>query len=112
MPDLQHKHRIAERMAAFADIPVLKSGLSIEGGEFSEHLQSDAELTTGRFDTRFSGPDMDTLSTEAEYDPQPAAISSAYVTTFNDYVREILLFGANEIHKPEVKIDHPNFGHW
>jgi len=44
----------------------------------------DAEgLTTGRLDTRFSGPDMDPLSKESDYDPQSAAISSAYVSAFN-----------------------------
>ena len=30
---------------------------------------------------------------EAEYDPQSAAISSAYVSAFNDYVRKDLGFG-------------------
>ena len=45
-------------------------------------------MTTGRLDTRFSGPTIDPLSKEADYDPQSAAISSAYVSAFNDYVRK------------------------
>ncbi len=36
-------------------------------------------MTTGRLDTRFSGPDMDPLSKSADYDPQPRRIGSAYV---------------------------------
>ena len=52
-------------------------------------------MTTGRLDTRFSGPTLDPLSKEAEYDPQSAAISSAYVSAFNDYVRKELKYGEN-----------------
>ena len=33
------------------------------------------------------------MSKEADYDPQSAAISSAYVSAFNDYVRRSLKFG-------------------
>jgi carboxypeptidase C (cathepsin A) len=112
--DPQRKQQIAGQMAAFTGIPaayILKSDLRLEGGQFSKQLQSDGEQTTGRFDTRFSGPDMDPLSKEADYDPQSAAISSAYVTAFNDYVRKDLHFGADKIYKPEINIDHWDFGH-
>ena len=61
-------------------------------------------MTTGRLDTRFSGPTFDPLSKEAEYDPQSAAISSAYVSAFNDYVRKELKFGENRVFKPEIDI--------
>jgi carboxypeptidase C (cathepsin A) len=54
-------------------------------------------------DTRFSGPTFDPLSKEAEYDPQSAAISSAYVSAFNDYVRRDLKFGENREYKPEIE---------
>ena len=36
---------------------------------------------------------MDPLSEEADYDPQSAAICSAYVSAFNDYVRQDLHYG-------------------
>jgi carboxypeptidase C (cathepsin A) len=112
--DPQKKRQIAEQIAQFTGLPatyILKSNLRLEGGQFSKQLQSDAELTTGRFDTRFSGPDMDPLSKEADYDPQSAAISSAYVTAFNDYVRKDLRFGADRIYKPEIDIPHWAFEH-
>ena len=50
-------------------------------------------MTTGRLDTRFSGPDIDPLSQRAEYDPQSAALSSAYVSAFNEYARKELHYG-------------------
>ena len=60
----------------------------------------DQDLTTGRLDTRFSGPTLDPLSEEAEYDPQSSAISSAYVSLFNDYVRRDLKYGEGQTYLP------------
>ena len=34
----------------------------MNGGEFEKTLQEDQDLTTGRLDTRFSGPNLDPLS--------------------------------------------------
>jgi carboxypeptidase C (cathepsin A) len=42
------------------------------------------------------------LSKSAEYDPQSAAISSAYVSAFNDYARKELKFGEDKIFKPSA----------
>ncbi|HEV2561866.1 MAG TPA: hypothetical protein VGT78_06970, partial [Rhizomicrobium sp.] len=72
--------------------------------EFEKNLQDDTDTTTGRLDTRFSGPSMDPLSKEADYDPQSAAISSAYVSAFNDYVRRVLNYGQGKIFKPEIDV--------
>jgi carboxypeptidase C (cathepsin A) len=104
-PD-QH-HAIAEKLHQYTGLPVAyieKADLRINGGEFEKNLQDEGNLTTGRLDTRFSGPTFDPLSKEADYDPQSAAISSAYVSAFNDYVRKDLKFGENREYKPEVEV--------
>ena len=62
-------------------------------------------MTTGRLDTRFSGPSLDPLSKDADYDPQSAAIGSAYVSAFNDYVRKDLHYGED---KMRIKPMHPS----
>jgi carboxypeptidase C (cathepsin A) len=67
-------------------------------------LQDDTDTTTGRLDARFSGPTFDPLSKEADYDPQEAAISSAYVSAFNDYVRKELKFGENRVYKSGIDV--------
>jgi carboxypeptidase C (cathepsin A) len=85
-----------------------KADLRINVGEFEKNLQDDANMTTGRLDARFSGPTFDPLSKEAEYDPQSAAISSAYVSAFNDYVRKELKFGENRTYKPEIQLANWN----
>jgi carboxypeptidase C (cathepsin A) len=101
------RHAIAGKLHEYTGLSVAyieKANLRINGGEFSKNLQDDNDLTTGRLDTRFSGPTFDPLSKEAEYDPQSAAISSAYVSVFNNYVRADLKFGENREYKPEIDV--------
>ncbi|HUK47808.1 MAG TPA: hypothetical protein VLW06_09455, partial [Terriglobales bacterium] len=98
---------IVEKLHQYTGLPaayIEKANLRINGGEFEKNLQDDNDLTTGRLDTRFSGPTLDPLSKEAEYDPQSAAISSAYVSAFNDYVRKDLKFGEGREYKPEIDV--------
>jgi carboxypeptidase C (cathepsin A) len=103
----EQRHAIAEKLHQYTGLPVAyieKADLRINGGEFEKNLQDEGNLTTGRLDTRFSGPTFDPLSKEADYDPQSAAISSAYVSAFNDYVRKDLKFGENREYKPEIEV--------
>jgi carboxypeptidase C (cathepsin A) len=103
----QERLAIANRLHGFTGLPVsyiLKANLRIDGGEFEKNLQDDADMTTGRLDTRFSGPTLDPLSKEADYDPQSAAISSAYVSAFNDYVRKVLNYGQDQVYNPEIDV--------
>jgi carboxypeptidase C (cathepsin A) len=101
------RHAVAAKLHEYTGLPIPyieKADLRINGGEFSKNLQDESNLTTGRLDTRFSGPTFDPLSKEAEYDPQSAAISSAYVSAFNDYVRKELKYGENKEYKPEIEL--------
>jgi carboxypeptidase C (cathepsin A) len=102
------KQSVAEKLHEYTGLPVaylLKADLRVSGGEFEKTLQDDADLTTGRLDTRFSGPTMDPLSEGADYDPQSAAISSAYVSLFNDYVRKTLKYGEGQTYLPQAQFD-------
>ena len=102
---MAEKQKIAEKLHSYTGLPVdylLKADLRISGGYFEKELQDQAELTTGRLDTRFVGPALDPLSATSEYDPQSAAISSAYVTTFNDYVRRELKYGEGQTFLPSA----------
>jgi carboxypeptidase C (cathepsin A) len=99
------KQAVAERLHGYTGLPVayvLKANLRVSGGEFEKTLQDDQDLTTGRLDTRFSGPNLNPLSENAEYDPQSSAISSAYVSLFNDYVRRDLKYGEGQTYLPEA----------
>jgi carboxypeptidase C (cathepsin A) len=107
---VQYKAIVA-KLHLYTGLPeayIQKADLRINGGEFEKTLQDDTDTTTGRLDTRFSGPTMDPLSKESDYDPQSAAIASAYVSAFNDYVRKELKFGEGKTFRPEFEV----WRHW
>jgi carboxypeptidase C (cathepsin A) len=102
----EEKQSAAEKLHQYTGLPVaylLRANLRVSGGEFEKTLQEDQDLTTGRLDTRFSGPNLNPLSENAEYDPQSSAISSAYVSLFNDYVRRDLKYGEGQTYLPEAQ---------
>ena len=105
---------IAEKLHDYTGLPVAyikKANLRINGPQFEHELQNDSDLTTGRLDSRFSGPTIDPLGEEAEYDPQAAAISSAYVSVFNDYVRRTLHYTTDQTYFPEIDNNSWEFKH-
>jgi carboxypeptidase C (cathepsin A) len=105
--DPAQRKTIVAKLHEYTGLPetyIEKADLRINGGEFEKNLEADTDTTTGRLDTRFSGPTLDPLSKESDYDPQSAAISSAYVSTFNDYVRKDLKFGEGKTYKPSASL--------
>jgi len=97
---------VAEKLHQYTGLPVdyiLKADLRIDGGEFRQNLQGAEGMATGRLDTRFSGPDLDPLAQRADYDPQASALSSAYVSAFNDYARRELHYGDGKSFKPSIR---------
>ena len=108
------RNTVAQKLHDYTGLPVsyiLKANLRINGGEFEKNLQDNSDTTTGRLDTRFSGPTLDPLSKEAEYDPQSAAISSAYVSALNDYVRTTLKYSEGKTYRPEISPKNWDFKH-
>ncbi len=106
--DPAQRDAVAAKLHDYTGLPaeyIKKADLRINVGEFEKTLQDDDDTTTGRLDTRFSGPTMDPLSKEADYDPQSAAIGSAYVSAFNDYVRKSLKYGDDKTYKPEIDVE-------
>jgi carboxypeptidase C (cathepsin A) len=98
---------IAQQLHAYTGLPVAyikKANLRVSGGEFEKTLLGGSDETTGRLDSRFAGPTMDPLSEFAEYDPQAAAISSAYTAAFNDYAHRDLHYTTSETYQPEIDV--------
>lgn len=93
--DAARRGEIVQKLHRYTGLPVdylERANLRVNGGEFDKTLLG-SDVTAGRLDSRFSGPTIDPLSQEAQYDPQSVAISSAYVSAYNDYVRGTLKFG-------------------
>lgn len=104
--DPQRRAAIVAQLHRYTGLPVdylEQANLRVTGGEFDKTLLG-ADTTAGRLDSRFSGPTLDPLSQEAQYDPQSAAISSAYVSAYNDYVRGTLKFGEGLRYKASARL--------
>ncbi|MGD9597566.1 MAG: S10 family peptidase [Steroidobacteraceae bacterium] len=104
--DPARRTAIAQRLHRYTGLPVdylERANLRVNGGEFDKTLLG-SDVTAGRLDSRFSGPTLDPLSQEAQYDPQSAAISSAYVSAYNDYVRGTLKFGDGKLFKASANL--------
>jgi carboxypeptidase C (cathepsin A) len=113
LPDAQ-KQAVAEKLHQYTGLPVaylLKANLRVSGGMFEHELLGQDDETTGRLDTRFSGPTLDPLGKTSDYDPQSSSISSAYVAAFNDYVRRDLKFGQGRQYRLFADVDHWDFSH-
>jgi carboxypeptidase C (cathepsin A) len=112
--DPAEREAIVKKLHAYTALPaayIEKANLRISQGEFQKTLLDDADLTTGALDTRFSGPTLDPLSKEAGYDPQSTAISSAYVSVFNEYVRKELKFGDGKVYRQSLNVHGWDFSH-
>lgn len=110
LPDAQ-KQAVAEKLHSYTGLPVaylMKANLRVSGVQFEKSFADDLDLTIGRLDTRFTGPSLNPMSEGAEYDPQSVAISSAYVSLFNDYVRHDLKYGSDQTFLPFANIDSPD----
>ncbi len=102
------KQQVAEKLHEYTGLPVdyiIKADLRVTAGEFEQTFANDEGMTTGRYDTRFLGPTLDPLSEASQYDPQSAAISSAYFSLVNLYLRQNLKYGAGETYLPGALFD-------
>jgi carboxypeptidase C (cathepsin A) len=96
---------IAEKLHDYTglDIAYIKrANLRVTAGEFFHELLADKDLTVGRLDSRFAGPSMNPMSQGAKYDPQAAAISSAYASAFQHYVHHTLGYRSSLHYRPEA----------
>jgi carboxypeptidase C (cathepsin A) len=99
--------RIAQKLHDYTGLSVdylEKADLRVSPQEFFHQLLNDEDLTLGRLDGRFTGPTMDPLGETSEYDPQAAAISSAYAAGFNWYAANVLKYKTDLYYRPETRV--------
>jgi carboxypeptidase C (cathepsin A) len=80
--------KIANRLSTLSGVSAdywLKADLRVQASEFFQELLREEANTVGRLDSRYKGISQDLLAQNAEYDPQSAAISPAYITGFLNY---------------------------
>lgn len=77
-----------------------KADLRVTAPQFEAELLRDKGLVVGRLDARFTGPAGDVLSPGPSHDPQSSAISSAYTSAFNHYLRQELGYDGEREYVP------------
>ena len=105
---------MAEKLHQYTGLPVaylVKANLRVSGGMFEHELLNQSDESTGRLDTRFAGPSMDPMAKDSDYDPQSSSISSAYIATFNNYVRKHAEVRRGRQYREYADIDHWDFSH-
>lgn len=97
------KAETAKKLARFTGLSedyLIKANLRVNLPQFMKELQRSKGLTIGRFDSRFAGATYDMLGEYAEYDPQDAFTTGAFVAALNSYIGEELKFGQDKTYAP------------
>ncbi len=111
--DSATRERVAERMHEYTGLGrdfIEKSGLRVTAPAFEAELLRDQGKIVGRLDARFTGPAGDVLQTRPSHDPQSTAISSAYTSAFNSYVRDELGYDGDREYVPSGGVRDWNWG--
>jgi carboxypeptidase C (cathepsin A) len=93
----------ARKLARFTGLGeeyLVKANLRVNLPQFLKELQRSKGLVVGRFDSRFAGSGYNMLGEYAEYDPQDAFTTGAFVAAVNSYIREELKFGQDKTYLP------------
>ncbi len=77
-----------------------RADLKVTAPEYEKEIMRDRGLVLGRLDARFSGPTGDPMENTPDHDPQSTAISSAYMSVFNTYVRQELGYDGDREYVP------------
>jgi carboxypeptidase C (cathepsin A) len=93
---------VAQKVHDFTGLPVdymKDANLRVSEVAFDHELLKSRHKTVGRLDGRFVGETPDLNAKDTDYDPQSAAISAAYASSFLDYYHGDLKFGAGSTYR-------------
>ncbi len=102
LPDAD-RTAIASQMAGFTGLSakfILDSDLRVDLGRFRKELLRDQRRTLGRYDSRFTGIDVDAVAEAPEYDPSDTGITGAFVGSFHHYLAHDLGFTSAMSYRP------------
>jgi carboxypeptidase C (cathepsin A) len=101
--DPAERTRVIEQMHAYTGLGrdfIERADLRVTAPEFEAELLRHRGEIVGRLDARFTGPAGDLLATRPSHDPQSSAISSAYTSAWNTYVRAELGYDGDREYVP------------
>lgn len=111
--DAATRARVIDRMHRYTGLSrdfIDKADLRVSAPAFEAELLRARGLQVGRLDARFTGPVGDRLQTRPSHDPQSSAISSAYTSAFNSYLRAELGYDGSREYVPSGATRDWNWG--
>ncbi len=101
--DSATRTRVIDQMFQYTGLSrdfIDRADLRVSAPEFEKELLRAQGLVVGRLDARFTGPSGDLLRPTPDFDPQSTAISSAYTSAFNSYLRDELGYDGTREYVP------------
>jgi carboxypeptidase C (cathepsin A) len=111
--DPARRAAVVEQMHQYTGLSpdfIEKSDLRVTAPAFEAELLRDQGQIVGRLDARFTGPAGDLLDTRPSHDPQSTAISSAYTSAYNAYIRDELGYDGDREYVPSGATQNWNWG--
>ncbi len=111
--DPSTRDRVIQQMHAYTGLSqeyLDRSDLRVTAPEFEAELMRAEGKIVGRLDARFTGPSGDQLAVRPSHDPQSTAISSAYTSAFNAYLRTELGYDGEREYVPSGATRDWNWG--
>ncbi|MEX2149698.1 MAG: hypothetical protein WD793_05760 [Steroidobacteraceae bacterium] len=91
----EEKQAVAGKLARYTGTSAtfwLRADLRVKHEQYLQELLRDRGLIAGRIDSRFSGPSLNALNDEMDYDPFFPAVGPAYTAAFRQYLHAELKF--------------------
>lgn len=110
--DGAERERIVERLAAYTGLTPeywRLANLRVTQSRFRKALLRDEKRVLGRYDTRYSGSDVEALDDFADYDPTNAAINGAFTAAINEHLYRNL---GVDTPQPYVTLSTAAIGEW
>lgn len=108
------RDRILDRLVQYTGLDrdyLDKADLRVTASQFGKELLREHAEVVGRLDARFVGESGDLLAENSGYDPQSSALSSPYVSLFNQYMHQDLGFGTDRLYAVSGSVNPWNWSH-
>jgi len=90
--DRRQTLKTLSRLTGLSEEYLSRAKLRVHAQQFFKELLRSEDLTIGRYDTRRTGVDRDSVGETPEYDPSYTSVLGPFTATMNDYVRRDLKF--------------------
>jgi carboxypeptidase C (cathepsin A) len=107
------RRQVVRKLAQYTGLSeeyVDRSNLRVEAFRFMKELLRKEKRTVGRYDSRFTGIDLDAVGDHFDYDPSHAAVVGSFTAMVNDYLREELKYQSDSPYAIRGKVQPWKYG--